>query len=343
MERGHFTPFKEVGVLSDWNAASFVTNTLHAIYSTLKLNQDKILQKESFDKLANFVELSSVERNITAVNIAGFGADINKSIRTNDAPSSLGLIDFFNDIVDEIVKKTGKDIILHYNNLERLPEKTMRELFEDLRDFFQNDKAHFVFVGNLTTHTTFQSMPRMSSIMSDTPILLNELSFEDIKKILEIRIRRLRMSDSLNYSVPYNEGVLKTLYELYGGNIRNILNSLSTAVTEITNERPITLTHNLLAATLKTIVEKRYLQGLPKRAKDVLMEAVKFQEITNRNLSRNTKIARSNISTYLSQLEVHGCIYLRRKDGKDKYWSVDPKIKWMLLKARQKELLEFGD
>ena len=62
----------------------------------------------------------------------------------------------------------------------------------------------------------------------------------------------------------------------------------------------------------------------------------KMQELTG--------IARSNVSTYLGNLEKAGCISLKRKDGKDKYWSVDAKIKWIRLEygdEKQKQILDF--
>jgi len=344
LQEGHFTPFKEIAVRSNWNPNSFIMNTLYAIHSTLKLRNDLVIKKEISNKLADLSELTSVDHKAVGVSVAGFGANIDKNVHQNRAPSDEALMDFAREVIAEIVSKTGKEIILHYNNLERLPEKTLRELFEDLRDFFQNENVHFVFVGNLTVNSVFQSMPRVSSIMSDTPILLNELSLEHIGKIIEIRIEKLRISKDLNCILPYKPEVLETLFDLYGGNIRNILNSLSTAVIEVTNEKPVRLDHNLIARTLKQIVEVRYLGNIPPRAKDVLDEAVKHPEITNKHLSKATGIARPNISTYITQLQSNGCIYLRRKDGKDKYWSVEPRIKWLLLKPKdvdQKDLRDF--
>jgi len=336
MKSGHFTPFKEIAVQTGWDSNSFILNTLYAIYSTLKLRKEEYLKKETMETLETLVQLPTSKMSVSGVNIADSGFGFNEIQTTGKSISSIALSDLFQKIIHELVKKTGKDIIIHYNNLERMKEKVLRELFEDLRDFFQCENVHFVFVGNLTVHSVFQSMPRVSSIISDTPLLINEFLFEEIEQIISIRIKKLRISEDLNYMIPLRTEALKTLFELYGGNIRNILNSLSTAIVEVVNEKPIIMDHNLLASTLKSLLEKRYLVGVQPRAKDVLSEAVKHNEITNRHLSHATKIARSNISTYVRELEKHGCLYLRRRDGKDKYWSVEPKIKWMLLKTVEK-------
>lgn len=334
-QKDYFTPFKEIAVRSNWTADSFILNTLYAIFTTLKLRGNNIISSDLFSRLQNLVELSAVETKVTAGSVSvlgsGVGGEVTESRRAASSPASLALTDFAQEVFAGIREKTGKDVILHYNNLERLDEKKLKELFEDLRDFFQSSNVNFVFVGNLTVHAMVLSLPRVSSIMSDTPILLPELSFEEINEILKRRIEKLRISEDLNFVIPYREDAIKTLFKLYGGNIRNILNSLSTAIVELTNEKPIILESKSLARTLRLVIEQRYLTDLSPRARDVLREAVNHNEVTNKALASKLNIARSNTSTYIRDLESRGCIYLRRKDGKDKYWSVEPKIKWLLL------------
>jgi len=76
------------------------------------------------------------------------------------------------------------------------------------------------------------------------------------------------------------------------------------------------------------------------RARQVLDKIIKHDEITNKALSDKLKIPRSNISTYIKDLENQGCVYLRRKTGKDKFWKADPKIKWSLLKISPQKTLD---
>ena len=64
--------------------------------------------------------------------------------------------------------------------------------------------------------------------------------------------------EGLDYVVPLTKDCLKMLYDLWGGNIRHILNSLSTAVQELTVEIPVTVDENILAKTLNSVLEKRY-------------------------------------------------------------------------------------
>ncbi len=336
-EKGFFTHFKEITTQDKWSPDEFILNTLSAIYSTLKLLKERPLSDSLYNRLESLFGIGN--RTINAgISVAGFGGNYGEELNT-DRLTSYSLQDFFTEIVEEINKKTGKEVIIHYNNLELVSEKKIRYLFDNLRDFFQTKGVHFIFIGNLTAFSILQSVPRFSSILSDTPFHIEILTFEEVKELLRKRFDSLRISKEYNVIYPYTEDCLLTLYDLMQGNIREILNSLSTAVFYATLERPITLDRNKLSKTLKDILEKRYLCGLTAKPKEVLLEIVKHDEITNKALADKLDIPRSNISTYIKDLESSGCVYLRRKNGKDKFWKADAKIKWFLLKENPQQSL----
>ncbi len=344
VKKGFFTPFKEIAVQDDWDSMTFVLNTLASLYSTLTLLKKCPVSKDSMEKLQTLLDIGLLDYGVS-LSIAGFGGEVSKDRKPATSLTSIMVQNFFQSIISEIVKKKGTEVIIHYNNLELLPEKKLRKLFNNLRDFFQTPRVHFVFVGNLSVHSSFQTIPRISSILTDTPIQIETFTLNEVKLILSRRLEILRISDDLNYIVPYTHDALKSLFELWGGNIRNILNSLSTAIRELTNENPIILDANSLAITLKSVVEKRYFPKLTPRAKDVLLEIIKHQEITNKSVSDKMKMASPNVSKYIKDLESAGCVYLRRKNSRDKFWSADPKLKWMLLKhtdRNQKTLRHFS-
>ena len=333
IKSGYFTPFKEIAIRSDWTPDDFILNTLAGIFATLQVLKDKPISNETYSKLDTLIDVAFSDTNLS-VEILGFGGGYSKNRKSPSRITSLALTDFFTQVCQEIVEKTNHDLIIHYNNVELLSEKDIHKLFENLRDFFQIQGVNFVFVGNLTVKGYFQSITRFSSIMSDTPIHIETFTLEEINEILLKRFESMKIED-LEYVIPYTKGCLKILFDLWGGNIRNILNSLSTAVCEVTEEKPIIVDENLLAKTLKSVLEKRYYPQLTPRAKDVLNEIAKRDEITNKGLSDILDLPRSNISQYLRDLEQAGCIYLRRKTGKDKFWSADSAIKWQLLKEEK--------
>jgi DNA-binding transcriptional regulator GbsR (MarR family) len=337
-EKGFFTHFKEITTQDKWSADDFILNTLSAIYSTLKLLVDKPISNELYKKLESLFGIGKNGFN-GGISIAGFGGNVGMEQKATENLTSFSLHDLFSEVIKNINEKTGKETIIHYNNLELVSEKKIRYLFDTLRDFFQTKGVHFIFIGNLTAYAISQSVPRFSSILTDTPFHIETLNFSEVKEIIKNRFEGLRISKEYNIIYPYNEDCLKTIYNLMSGNIRDILNTLSTAVFYATNETPIVLDVNKLTRVLKEILEKRYLNNLTPKVKEVLNEIIKHEEVTNKTLSSKLNIPRSNISTYIKDLEDAGCVYLRRKNGKDKFWKADPKIKWSLLKEKSQQAL----
>lgn len=338
-ENGFFTHFKEITTQDFWSPDDFIFNTLSAMYSTLKLLKDKPISQELYKKLENLCEIGG--RNISGigVSVVGFGANVGIDNKSTERISATGLQNFFTEVITDINKKTKKEVIIDYNNLELMSEKNLRRIFDNLRDFFQTKGTHFIFIGNLTAYAIMQSIPRFSSILTDTPFHLEILKLEEIKEVIKKRFDYLKISPDINVMYPYDEDSLKTLYDLFDGNIRDVLNSLSTAAFYITKERPIIFDKNKLSITLKEILEKRYLKDLTPKMREVLNEIVKHNEITNKALSDKLGMERSNISTYIKDLESQSCVFLRRKNGKDKFWKADPKIKWLLLQESPQQSL----
>lgn len=331
---GYFSPFKEIALQSDWTADDFILNTFAGIFATLQLMKTKPVSDETYSKLESLIAVGFSDKSLS-LEILGVGGGYGKDRKPPSRITSYALTHYFEQICQEIIEKTGHDIIIHYNNTELLSEKSIKKLFENLRDFFQTEGVHFVFVGNLMVKGYFLSIPRFSSIMTDTPISIEPFTLPEVDKIIEKRFESMQI-EGLGYVVPFTKDCLKMLYDLWGGNIRHILNSLSTAVQELTVEKPVTIDENILAKTLNSVLEKRYYSRItPPRALDVLKEIVKREEITNKGLSDMLNLPRSNISGYLRDLEAAGCVYLRRQTGKDKFWSADPTMKWMLLRENK--------
>ena len=339
---GYFTPIKEIAVQENWEPSDFVLNTISAIFSTLKLLKEKPISDSLFKKLQQLFELG-ISNTSLGLEIAGFGGNYSKEKNEPMHLTITSLHELFELVINEIIEKTNNEIIIHYNNLELLHENKLRYLFNNLRDFFQIKGVHFIFVGNLTVRSSLQSIPRFSSILTDTPFCINNLTYEETTEVMNKRFEALRISKEYNITIPFTEDALKKLYDLMNGNIRSILNSLHTAVIEITNETPVLLNANDLSRTLKSVLEKRYISKLSDRQKEVLFEIASHEEMTNKGISDKLKIKRSNVSIYIKDLTNEGLVYLRRKNGKDKFWSARPHIRWHLLTESntQQQILRF--
>lgn len=341
VDEGYFTPFQEIAINENWTPNEFILNTLGAIFTTIQLLQNSPINKDTSLKLETLVQVVFSDTNLN-IGAFGFSGGYAKDRKPGAEITQLTLINFFKDICAEINRYTEKDIVIHYNNLEIFKEKTLKVLFENLRDFFQTDGVHFIFVGNQTVKSYLQSVPRFASTLSDTPILIETLQYREIKEIITKRFESLQI-ENLKYVIPFKEECLKSLFDLWGGNIRNILNSLSTAVQEVTKDKPLVMNQNRLVKTLKKILEKRYYsEKLRPRAKEILMEVVKRDEITNKGLANIFHLPSSNISKYLKDLENSGCVSVRRIKGRDKFWSAEPYIKWALLEEVEEKREEIN-
>jgi len=338
-EKGYFSPIREIAVQEQWNSIDFIHNTLYAIYITLKLtSQNKIISSETYDELSHLVAINEVTGRGWGLNILGSGVQYNQESTTSSRVPFMALHDLLAKIAEEVFKNTGKETILHYNNLERLQERNVRRIFEDLRDTLQIAHIHYVFVGNLIVDGVLQSMPRVSSIFSER-VALGTMNYTEIENIIETRLKQLKISDEIRIIKPFDATALGVLYNLYRGNIRDILNSLNTAILEATKDRPIILNKDDVVIILKIAVEKRFLSRLPPKAKQILETILQAKngEITNRGIATATKTSRPNVSSYLRDLESEGCIYLKRKNGKDKFWGARPEIHWMLLHTEKED------
>lgn len=335
-KKGTFTPFDEIGIESDLDSNSFILETLASIYDTMIRLPKRPLTDTTLRKLQNLVDINNTRTNGVGFSILSVGANISSETTTPPQVIRQSLKTFFKELILEISGHTNnRDVIIHYNNLENLKEKYIKGLFEDLRDFFQTPNVQFVFVGNSVVWNLLQGMKRVSSIVATTPIIVRTMSYQEVEELLNKRFKGMRVQGGTGYIIPYDGEVLKTLYGLYNGNIRYILNSLSTATIRITNNRPVVLTNVELATILNKTVNEEVLSAkvIAPRAKEVLFRILENDEMTNKGLSNALKISRPNVSKYVNELVDAGCVELKRQNGKDKYWTVLPHIKWLKLKA----------
>lgn len=338
-----FAPSKEIEVQEIWTSQDFVLNTLFVIYSSIISNKDGIkkshLSEETFKKLQSLVELNTLTNRGVGGSVLNISFQYNEERQTPATIPYLAIKDLLSKIVNEIYVNSKKETILHYNNLENIKEKSIKKIFDNLRDFFQTPYIHFVFIGNEITNSIIQSLPRLASILSDT-IILNTMSYSEIKKIIDERFNILKIkNDEIKVIKPFDESAMVLIYNLYNGNIREILNSLNTAVLEVTENLPVTLNKNDIARILNSVAEERFISPLSERVKQVLELIVKNGEITNKGIYNAMNIDKPNVSIYVHNLIDKGLVYLKRKVGKDKFWSARPEIKWVLLKTDKNQQL----
>ena len=333
-----FTTIKEIAIQPDWSSTDFIINTLGAILTTINRKDIKI-HDDTLKRLESLVSISEINNLNASVSIAGFGVGGGRPT-TRNLPGKITmplLQDLFEETVTQLKKQGFRELIIHYNNLELFESQDMVNLFQKLRDFVQTPNVHFIFVGGLIVPSVIQPISRVSSTFSDTPIILNNLKLEEIEAIIGRRVKYLTIKEFTS-GVPIGKGVIKALYELYDGNLRHILNSLSTAFCEITSEVPVELTVSILKNSLKKVAEKRWLNQLTKLEKEALYAILQTDGVTNAVLSKKLKKQPQNISKITNKLIDLCAIRIKKKIGREKFFAAEPSTKWLLLKETEEEI-----
>ena len=204
-------------------------------------------------------------------------------------------------------------------------------LFNSIRDILLTENTHFIFVTDLNVPTVLESQPRVASILNGAPILIDPLSKRETTTIIHKRFEILK-DKQLAFTSPVSDDAIGVLYDLYQGNIRYVLNSLSEALISMSaEEAPVTLSAQKVVLLLRGIAEKRILDKLTNREKEVLLAMLSEPETTNKSIASKLDLQNQNVSTYLKKLMMRGCIYLHHTSATSKYYRVTEYAKWLLL------------
>lgn len=335
-----FTTLKEIAVQPEWSGTDFILNTVSAIYYTLKRRTDVRLEAFSKDllrKLELLIDIVEKKDKGYSLEIAGFGGGVSNSTNVHIPNFTIhSLHIFFEEIISELKRLGYKQVILHYNNLEVIESTQLQKLFHSIRDFIQFNSVNFVFIGDLLVPQHINQIKRVNSIMSESPIILENLSIIQVKQLIDKRITHLTIP-SLAPVKPYDDEVISKLYSLYDGNLRYVLSSLSTAFHELIKDKPIIITTRELVSVLAETGKKRWLNKLTDLEQEVLFFILKNDECTNKTIAQNLKKQKQNISKVTNKLLDLCVIRIKKIDGKNKHYSVEHSIKWFLLKGSEKD------
>lgn len=337
---GYFTPHQEIKIDADWDTNEFIINTIAAIYSSLLIinSSNKAREMEEvINELKPVFDSYETRDKSYSVSTPLLGGGIGNTTTINRPEiNTTWLYQTFEKLVEALRNKLGfRELILHYNNLDNFDEEEekLKKLFNRIRDFIQTPYVHFVFVGSATTSSIIHSIPRVSNIITDTPIQVDSLSLQDVKKIIDYRIANCAIKD-MKFINPVTPECVELLYNLHNGNLRAILNSFSTAVRHATEEKPIILTEEILSKILSEVAKERFANKITPTMQLVLKEMLKQKESTNNSLATKLKKQPQNISKYFSALKENQCVSLVRTDGREKFYSVAEWIKWLLLDSK---------
>jgi Cdc6-like AAA superfamily ATPase len=321
-----FSPCNEIEINKVMSGQEFLISTLINIYQEVK--EKSLLLSE--DMIKDLGQIHSLTRIV--------GKETNELSIINFER----LKELFKKVVKEIVHPRYKGMILHYDNLDNIEDiENIPKMFGEIRDILLIDDVTFIFVGNSFLPEDIGYNQRVRQIFHYPPIEISELDLKDIKEILEKRIKYLASNSESPPDIPHTEEALKILFDLYKGNIRHILKSLSACVYDLADtNNPIEITNSLLINILVDKVKKDYIDGLTEVEKSILVKMLEFgKPITPTEISKITKKKLTNISAlYLPKLRRKTAIEIIGKEGRNIYYEVRPEIRWLLLeKMKEKE------
>jgi hypothetical protein len=252
------------------------------------------------------------------------------------------LKEIFRETIKEIKNPRYKGVILHYDNLDNIEESTaIEKLFGEIRDILLTSSVCFFFVGNNFLPLEIGNNTRIRQIFYGSPIEIKKLNFKEVYAILKKRVTCLKMNNDMDAICPHTEGVLKTLFELHEGNMRDTLKSLSTCVMEFSSSNiPIIIDDIKVRNILLNKIEKDYLKKLTNVEQQLLEKMLMYNKpITPSGLADISDQNVQNISSkYLPKLREKFAIFFVGKEGRSVYYQVAPEIRWLSLREHKNKI-----
>ena len=341
IDNTYFTPLGELSIDYTWTPESFMLNTISIVWTAIDRNKE-IREKITPDLKKKLNIIFGMDRgNSMGVSgsVLGIGGGYDSG-QSYGLPmhNSHNIKILFQDLLDELLRIGYMGVLIHYNNLELIQDKNenqLKKIMNGIRDFMQVKGAHFIFVSDRTLYEQFEQLPRVEDIFQ-VPILLHPFKFDEIKQIINKRIKLLTINDQISPIIPHDDDTLKILFDLYDGNLRGILRGLDCAINDCVHSRPIKLTPVILKTSLFKYAQNRFLMSLGSNEDantiKILKRILEKRETTNKLLSEHLKMLPQNVSASLTKLREAGAIRLSREEGRSRYYLPSQEALWLLLR-----------
>ncbi|MFQ6062101.1 MAG: hypothetical protein ACE5J9_02870 [Methanosarcinales archaeon] len=214
----NFLPsFETVLIQDNTDSLTFMLSSLsNALHSLMKIHREKeIKNNQVFNEVLN---------NISKTSVLGSGAGATKTIAPSQPiavvmPTILHLAGKF---IKELQKFGYEGVIIPINNLDIIDESIVANFLSQIRDIaLIREGFIWVLIGQEGLFSALESRaPRVSEVITGSPILLKPLSLREVKQAIERRIATLKLRESVD--LPIHTDIIELLYEVSGGEIRFI-------------------------------------------------------------------------------------------------------------------------
>lgn len=270
----------------------------------------------------------SVSANVSVLGIGGGGSHATTRVRPElEGPATMRL---FKEALQALVECSGRPLLLHVNNLERLSAGDVTRasgILLDLRETLRLHGAHWIFVGGGKLHATvFQPHDQLAGMVPVTRTL-QPLTLVEVRQLLERRYKMFTVKGARAIP-PVTQETIETLYSTYRGNLRRFLVLLEGAVIQGTVRGRSLSLDDVLAN-----VQPTYLAALRDRlGSDDTDELLKLRdyrgprpsmEITPTTLRKAGVVNSAPRATeLLKRLERHGAVEFERSEGTSRIYRL---------------------
>jgi hypothetical protein len=356
-EKPLFSSRREIEISTSLlNKRSFLIEIISATIQEIKLLDPGLIKKEELlQKLEKLVEITKDIDISIGVSVSEFGGDFGKGESTNYPPNipMTTLESYFFNLIKfikthKIAKKEFKGLLVHTNNFDVIlsdpaNKKSVIKFFQEIRDMLQTKDVYYLFLGpKHFFKDIIAPHARIKSIFDLSPLIIAPLSKEELLEAFAERINLLKSPDVVSPITPFTDNVIFSLYELFQGDVRSIMNGLKAMLSQASEPiiEPIDRDRAMVLLG-KERWEKVKSAALTPGQEEVLKTiAAAERDITQKEIAELLNKAPTNIASYYFEpLKDADIIEIKREEGRNKYWGLtaayEP-IKF-ILKSKTKE------
>ncbi|EKE15679.1 MAG: hypothetical protein ACD_11C00115G0019 [uncultured bacterium] len=296
------------------NKKSFLLEIIGSMIREIELIDPGLLKDDFISKLNRLLDIVQTMDISGGISVLGSGGDfgINKNY-TQPLDVSISMLEKYFVSLIKFVKENEiggykySGIIVHVNNFdvvlaEKENKKKVIQFFNEIRDILQTPDVYYLFLGpNNLFKDVIGSQDRVKSVFFRTPLRIDPLSKGELIQAFEKRMALLKSNDIPNYIKPVKDEVVYNLYDLYEGDIRLIMSSISDILSKISDKFGKSLSVDeariLLAQERWERIEE--LIKLTEEQKVILKSIIKSKNpISQKEIADLSGKAQSNVSGY---------------------------------------------
>lgn len=323
---------------------NFLLEIIGSVIREIRLLNPKLIEKDKFlNKLNQLVDIS--QSLGFSIGLSGglsglqLGGDIGreKSISQPIRFPITTLEQYFFSLVEfiktkKIARRKFNGLIVHVNNfdivlIDKDRKKQVKEFFNEIRDILQTSNVYFLFLGPTNFFKEIIStQPRVKSIFFQAPLMLQPLSKGEIIQAFEERMKLLKSDNIVDYIKPFEDEVIFKLYDLYDGDIRQIMTALRDILNQYSDKiaKPFLIDEAMLLLGRERLSRIESMSQLKTEQKKILLYLAKSDKfISQKDVALIFQKAQPNISGYyFKPLRQNGIIEEKKREGKVKYWGL---------------------